>query len=65
MNEVLSLGRMARRIGVSRQWLRERAAVGDVPSLKAGTRYLFNPMAVEATLAAKAASPTKGVPHAQ
>jgi excisionase family DNA binding protein len=64
MNDVLlSLSRMARRLGVTQAWLRQQANAGNVPHLKAGTRYLFSPSAVEAALA-KAAASTKAVAHA-
>ncbi len=55
MSDLLSLSRMARRVGVSQQWLRDQADTGKVPCLKAGNRYLFNPSAVQSALAAKAA----------
>ena len=55
MSEVLSLGRMARRLGVTQCWLREQAEAGTVPSLRAGRRYLFNPVAVQESLAVQAA----------
>ena len=63
MSELLSLPRMARRLGVTQQWLRDQADAGRVPNLKAGRRYLFNAGAVEQALAVEAASlPTeKGV----
>lgn len=54
MSELFSLGRMARRLGVTQQWLRDEAEAGRIPCLKAGDRYLFNPHAVEKSLAAKA-----------
>ncbi|MBL8827827.1 MAG: hypothetical protein JNM18_12690 [Planctomycetaceae bacterium] len=60
MSDVLSLPRMARRIGVTQQWLREQADAGHVPCLKAGKRYLFNPEAVEQAVAAKAAESRQG-----
>jgi hypothetical protein len=62
MTELLSLARMARRLDVASKWLRDQADAGEVPSLKAGTRYLFNAAAVEQVLADKAATswnPTK------
>jgi len=55
MNELLSLSRMARRLGVTQQWLRDQADAGKVPCLKAGTRYLFNTEAVQEALVEKAA----------
>ena len=59
MNDLLSLGRMARRLGVTQQWLRDQADAGNIPCLKAGNRYLFNPVAVQEALAAKAAQTFK------
>lgn len=56
MSELLSMARMARRIGVTQQWLQEQADAGNVPCLKAGKRYLFNAVAVQEALAAKAAN---------
>lgn len=55
MNEVLSLSRMARRIGVTQQWLREEAEAGRLPCLRAGRRFLFNVEAVQQAIASKAA----------
>lgn len=54
-SELLSLLRMARRLGVTQQWLRAEADAGRVPCLKAGKRYLFNADAVQQALADKAA----------
>jgi hypothetical protein len=54
MNELLSLARMARRLGVPIKWLRDQAESGAVPCLQAGNRLLFSPTAVQAALAAKA-----------
>lgn len=55
MDDLLVLSRMARRLGVTQHWLREQADTGKVPHLKAGTRYLFNPHAVQTALAEVAA----------
>ena len=60
MSDLLSLSRMARRLGVTRQWLRDEADAGRIPSLKAGSRYLFNPVAVQEALAAIAARTRQG-----
>ncbi len=54
-DRLLTLPRMARRLGVTQQWLREQAEQGQVPSLPAGKRFLFEPVAVEESLAARAA----------
>jgi len=58
MSELLSLSRMARRLGVTQDWLRQEADASRVPCLKAGKRYLFNAVAVQEDLAAKAAGST-------
>jgi len=42
-NRLLSLGAMARRLGVTTKWLREQAEQGKLPHLKADERYLFEP----------------------
>lgn len=55
MTEVLILGRMARRLGVTQQWLRAQADAGKVPYLRAGKRYLFNAEAVQEAIAQQAA----------
>lgn len=64
MSELLSLPKMARRLGVTQQWLRAQADAGNVPCLRAGSRYLFNPAAVQEALAAKAANTRQGVADA-
>ncbi len=55
-DQVLSLPRMARRLGVTQHWLREMAIVGNVPCLQAGKRLLFHPATVEASIARLAGS---------
>lgn len=55
MDELLTLPRMARRLGVTVGWLRAEAEAGRVPHLRAGKRFLFNPAAVQQVLAARAA----------
>ena len=54
-DRVLTLARMARRLGVTQQWLRTEANAGRIPHLRAGRRHLFNPDAVEAAIAEQAA----------
>ena len=61
MAELLSLVRMARRLGVTQDWLREQADAGKVPCLRAGKRYLFNAVAVQEALAVQAAKQKAGV----
>jgi hypothetical protein len=41
--DLLSLRRMAARLGVPSKWLKEQAESGKVPGLKAGDRWLFCP----------------------
>jgi len=54
-DKLLSLPRMARRLGVTQRWLREQADAGRVPHLRADKRYLFAVHAVQAELAKQAA----------
>jgi hypothetical protein len=56
--KVLSLQRMARRVGVPAKWLKEQAEAGSVPSLRAGAKFVFEPGAVEEALARLARYPT-------
>ena len=51
---LLDLRSMARRLRVSMRWLRDEARAGRVPHLPAGARILFEPAAVERTLAERA-----------
>jgi len=53
--QVLPANQMARYLGVPVSWLKSEADAGRVPHLKAGKSYLFNPEAVEAVLAKRAA----------
>jgi excisionase family DNA binding protein len=55
MSDLFCLARMAGRLGVTQRWLREQADSGTIPCLKAGKRYLFNPLAVQEALATQAA----------
>jgi len=54
MDDLLSLQRMARALGVTRVWLRDQAAGGNVPVLRAGKRLLFSRAATVAAVAAMA-----------
>jgi len=60
MSDLLTLPRMARRIGVTQRWLRQQADAGKVPCLKAGNRYLFEPLAAQEALARQAARTRQG-----
>ena len=60
MNELFSLSRLARRLGVTQRWLRDQADGGHLPCLRAGGRYLFNLAAVQEALAEKAAQTRQG-----
>jgi hypothetical protein len=57
MSELLSLARAARRLGVTARWLKAEANAGRVPCLRAGTRYLFDSVAVTQALSKRAARP--------
>ncbi len=57
-SKVLSLERMSRRLGVTSSWLSEQANAGNVPHIKAGKRYLFNPDATENRLAERSSRGT-------
>ena len=65
MSELLSLARMARRLGVTQDWLREQADTGSIPCLKAGRRYLFEPSTVQDALAQRAAHSHEGARNAK
>lgn len=53
---LINLQAMARRVGTPAGWLKTEAASGRIPCLRAGRHMLFNPSAVEAALAARAAT---------
>lgn len=42
VDNLLTLARAARRVGVTSTWLKDEAKSGRVPCLKAGNRYLFD-----------------------
>lgn len=48
--------RLARRLEVEPSWLDAEAAAGRLPAVTAGDRFLFDPLAVEHVLLARAAS---------
>lgn len=51
---LLSLPRMAIRLGVACSWLKAEALAGRVPCLRAGRSFLFNPKATEKRLLERA-----------
>jgi hypothetical protein len=55
--ELLPLRFMARMLRLPAKWLKEEALAGRVPCLDAGGQLMFNPVAVEAVLADRAAAP--------
>ena len=56
-----TLSRMARRLGVRSDWLRAEADAGQVPAVRAGDRYLFDPASVESTLRDRACKPLAAI----
>ena len=63
MSELLSLPRLARRLGITRKWLKAEADAGRLPCLNAGGRYVFDLEAVQEALAKRAAEHVEGVDH--
>lgn len=59
--ELLSLRRMAARLGVPAKWLREQAEGGKVPGLRAGDRWLFVPDVARAAVRAMAGDALAGL----
>ena len=55
-SDIVPIAELARRLKLSKAWLHREANAGRIPSLRAGKRRLFNPAAVAATLAGRAAS---------
>jgi hypothetical protein len=55
MNELLNLSRLARRLGLTRKWLKAEADSGRLPCLKAGSRYVFDLEATQEALAKRVA----------
>ena len=55
---LLPLGAMARQLHVPAKWLREEAAAGRIPHLRAGNVLLFNPAVVEPLLIERASAAT-------
>jgi hypothetical protein len=51
---ILPLSVVARRLRVTRTWLLGEAEAGRVPALRAGSRWLCDPAAVEKNLANRA-----------
>lgn len=54
--DIVTLDELARRLKLSKAWLHREANAGRIPSLRAGKRRLFNPAAVGASLAERAAT---------
>ena len=52
--ELIRLGALARRLGLSRQWLRDEAEAGRIPHLRVGHVLLFELSTVEQILAERA-----------
>jgi len=59
--DLLPLRRMAARLGVPSNWLKQQAEAGKVPGLQAGNRWLFVPDVVGPIVSAMAAGePSEG-----
>jgi hypothetical protein len=58
-SSLLSLSRMARRLGVTQKWLRDEADANRVPCLRANRRLLFAIVAVERALVERASGGCK------
>jgi len=58
--QLLKTGPTARRFGVPVSWLKTEAETGNIPHLKAGRVFLFNPDVVEQVLLERA---SKGRGH--
>ena len=56
MSDLLTLHRLAARLRLPRDWLREEAIAGRLPCLRVGRKLLFNLPAVERILAERAAT---------
>lgn len=63
MDDLLSLPRAARAMGVTQAWLREQSDTGHVPHLRAGNRYLYSASALREALAVMASRTRQEVPH--
>ncbi len=55
-NRLHGLHAMARRLGVPSKWLKEQAEASSIPCLKAGSKYIFCPKAVEQAVRHRAAN---------
>lgn len=56
-NTLVDLRGLSEETKLSKRWLSREAASGRIPSLKAGGKRLFNVVAVQRTLAVRAARP--------
>jgi hypothetical protein len=61
---LLNLPRLARRLGVPAKFLRTEADAGRIPCIRAGSRFLFDPNAVERALARQASGNESSAPPA-
>ena len=65
MSELLNLNQLARRLGITKKWLKTEADNGRLPCLKAGRRYLFNLEAVNMALLKRTAEEQNGITFAK
>lgn len=55
---IVDLDGLARKLGLSKAWLKAEAVAGRIPSLKAGHQRIFNLDAVTQAIAKQAATAT-------
>jgi len=56
VDTLTNLAGLASQLRLPGAWLRSQALAGNIPCLKVGRKLLFNPGAVEKTLAVRAAT---------
>ena len=61
MSDLLTLHRLAARLRLPREWLRDEALAGRLPCLRVGRKLLFSLPAVERVLVERAAAERQGV----
>ena len=57
MDQLLSLPRMARKVGVTQRWLKQESDAGRLPHVNAEGRYLYSCKAITKAILLEAGSP--------